>query len=122
MSASFMLCIILALGGYLAFTEKTKANILSNFPEDDWLINISRILFGANMFLTFPMECFVCREVIYQYLWSHLYHPSVDLVQEASEKAHLITTLSLVLSSMFIALATCDLGFVLELTVMNSLN
>jgi sodium-coupled neutral amino acid transporter 11 len=104
------------VGAHSIFTDKTKANILSNFPDENGVINIARILFGINMFLTFPMECFVCREVVFQYLWSHLYHPSVDLTKEATELAHVTTTLVLVLSAMFIALSTCDLGFVLELT------
>jgi len=60
---SFIVSIAIALGGYLVFTDKTKGNILNNFPQDSHLINISRLLFAINMFLTSPLECFVCREV-----------------------------------------------------------
>jgi sodium-coupled neutral amino acid transporter 11 len=107
----------LALGGYLAFTDQTSANILNNFPSTNTVMNISRVLFGINMFLTFPMECFVCREVIFHYLWGHLYHPEADINHLTSPWVHIGTTLLLVFSAMFISLVSCDLGFLLEITV-----
>lgn len=63
------------------------------------------------------MECFVCREVIFNYFWSHLYPPNSDLSRLTSPMVHIMTTVALVFSAMFIALTTCDLGFMLELTV-----
>jgi solute carrier family 38 (sodium-coupled neutral amino acid transporter), member 11 len=115
-SVSFLLCLALALGGFLAFTDLTHANILNNFSENDTVINICRLLFGMNMFLTFPLECFVCREVIFQYLWGHMYHPEIDINHLTSPIIHIGTTLILVFSAMLISLASCDLGFMLELT------
>jgi amino acid permease len=53
----------MALSGFLVFSDKTQANILNNFPQDDILINIARLCFGLNMFTTLPLEAFVCREV-----------------------------------------------------------
>lgn len=115
-STSFFLCFLMSIGGFLAFTNKTSANILNNFPKSDVLINISRVLFGMNMFLTFPMECFVCREVIFHYLWSHSYHPTANINLLTSTQVHVLTTLLLVFSAMLIALTSCDLGFILEIT------
>lgn len=60
---SLICCIILAVSGYMVFTDKTQGNILNNFPQDDTLINVARFCFGLNMFTTLPLELFVCREV-----------------------------------------------------------
>jgi sodium-coupled neutral amino acid transporter 11 len=114
--ASLVLCLLMASGGYLAFGSNTRANILVNLPEDGWS-NSARFLFGVNMFLTFPLECFVCREVIFNYIW----HDNLSLISEdmsvrASNEQSRVVTLALVFSSMIIALSTCDLGFLLELT------
>ncbi|TPX54398.1 hypothetical protein PhCBS80983_g05939 [Powellomyces hirtus] len=117
---SLLSCLILACGGYLVFTNKTHANILNNFPPDHVLINIARVAFGANMFLTFPLECFVCREVIYNYVWAHPSAPDsishLEVNNAVDTKTHVAITAGLSLSAMGIALATCDLGFLLELT------
>ncbi|KAJ3163078.1 hypothetical protein HDU86_002247 [Geranomyces michiganensis] len=118
---SLLVCLILACGGYLVFTNKTHANILNNFPADNTLINIARVAFGANMFLTFPLECFVCREVVYNYFYAHpsdapdsLAHEDVN--ERVDSKTHILITSALTFSAMGIALWTCDLGFMLELT------
>ncbi|KAJ3014706.1 hypothetical protein HKX48_004999 [Thoreauomyces humboldtii] len=119
---SLLSCLILACGGYLVFTDKTHANILNNFPIDNALINVARLSFGANMFLTFPLECFVCREVIYNYIWAHPASSSSegstheDVMHLVDTRTHVAITAALSLSAMAIALATCDLGFLLELT------
>ena len=91
---------------------------MNNFPRNDVIINIARGLFAANMFLTIPLECFVAREVVYHCLLSYEgpTEGSVDLTMNASLGKHLLTTSVLVLSAMIIALATCNLGFVLEIT------
>ncbi|KAF9976642.1 hypothetical protein BGZ73_008113 [Actinomortierella ambigua] len=107
MFVSLLACMILALAGFLSFTDKTTGNILNNFPSDNFLINIARFCFGVNMFTTFPLENFVCREVIETY-----YFPD----KAFSLKRHVIITVGLVGVSLAIALSTCNLGFVLELT------
>lgn len=79
---SFIACSIMAISGFVVFTDRTQGNILNNFspvsffppiylvlsvdpnvPENDTLINIARFCFGLNMFTTLPLELFVCREV-----------------------------------------------------------
>jgi sodium-coupled neutral amino acid transporter 11 len=54
----------MSVAGYWTFEEKTLGNILNNFPENDTMVNIARLAFGINMFTTFPLEAFVCREVL----------------------------------------------------------
>ncbi|KAJ1961581.1 hypothetical protein GGI12_003176, partial [Dipsacomyces acuminosporus] len=48
--------LVIAIFGYMYFREKTQGNILNNFPQDNFLINIARFLFALNMITTFPME------------------------------------------------------------------
>ncbi|KAJ1968751.1 hypothetical protein IWQ62_001048 [Dispira parvispora] len=65
---SAAVCLLLASVGYLNFTDKTRGNILNNFPDNNLLINIARFCFGFNMITTFPMETFVAREVVEGYV------------------------------------------------------
>ncbi|KAJ1992515.1 hypothetical protein H4R33_000971 [Dimargaris cristalligena] len=65
---SATVCLVLASVGYLNFTDKTRGNILNNFPDNNLLINIARFCFGFNMITTFPMELLVAREVIDGYV------------------------------------------------------
>ena len=58
------------------------------------------------MLTTLPLEAFVCRSVMTTY-----YFPD----EPFNPNRHLIFTTSLVLSSMALALITCDLGMVFEL-------
>ncbi|KAG4084630.1 hypothetical protein H8356DRAFT_1436005 [Neocallimastix lanati (nom. inval.)] len=121
---SFIVSIAIALGGYLVFTDKTKGNILNNFPQDSHLINISRLLFAINMFLTSPLECFVCREVIINLLNPNSVIGGGKNINSKETKEnelfggleHFIVTIALILCSLYIALTIDDLGFVLEIT------
>jgi sodium-coupled neutral amino acid transporter 11 len=56
-------CATLAVAAYSVFTDKTRGNVLNNFAPDDPWINLARFCFGLNMFTTLPLELFVCREV-----------------------------------------------------------
>ncbi|CAG8596402.1 14494_t:CDS:2 [Funneliformis caledonium] len=104
---SMLACLLVAIVGYLAFTDKTEGNILNNFPEDNVIINIARFCFGFNMFTTLPLEAFVCRESIEIY-----YFPNASF----SLKRHVILTTIFVMGAMMVSLLTNDLGIVLELT------
>lgn len=104
---SLVACCILAISAFWNFTDKTQGNILNNFPPNNTLINVARFCFGLNMFTTLPLELFVCREVIEQYFFSH---------ESFSPQRHLFFTTTIVVSSMFLSLITCDLGVTLEIT------
>ncbi|KAI1975759.1 hypothetical protein LOZ53_004598 [Ophidiomyces ophidiicola] len=103
---SMVMCVIMAFAGYLTFGDRTKGNVLNNFPADNVLVNIARLCFGLNMLATLPLEAFVCRSVM-----TTFYFP--DEPYDLSR--HLIFTTSLVVTSVVMALITCDLGSVLEL-------
>ncbi|KAK8858559.1 hypothetical protein IAR55_002788 [Kwoniella newhampshirensis] len=103
---SLVACLLVAVSGYVVFTDKTEGNILNNFSSDDWVINIARFCFGANMSTTIPLEVYVCREVIEEYFFKS---------RQFSQTRHVIITSAVVFTTMGIALTTCDLGIVLEL-------
>ncbi|KAG6811900.1 hypothetical protein H0H92_005358 [Tricholoma furcatifolium] len=104
---SLVCCATLAVSAHLVFTNKTQGNILNNFASNDTLINVARFCFGVNMFTTLPLELFVCREVIEQYFFSH---------ESFSQQRHIFFTTTILLASLFVALITCDLGVMLEIT------
>ncbi|EXJ59114.1 hypothetical protein A1O7_06545 [Cladophialophora yegresii CBS 114405] len=104
---SMIACLIMALAGFLTFGNKTKGNVLNNFPSQGHVIvQIARLCFGLNMLTTLPLECFVCREVMNNYWFpEEPYQPN----------RHLIFSSALVVTAMAISLITCDLGAVFEL-------
>lgn len=105
-SLSLVCCLLMSVTGYLTFTDKTEGNILNNFSADDWVINIARFCFGANMSTTIPLENYVCREVLEDCFWRG---------QPFSRTRHVVSTCAIVFSAMLVSLLTCDLGVVLEI-------
>jgi len=67
--------------------------------------------FGLNMLTTLPLECFVCREVLFTYFCP----PSPTNPATHNQTRHVLTTSALVISAMALSLFTCDLGIVFEL-------
>jgi sodium-coupled neutral amino acid transporter 11 len=108
MAISLIACLILAVAGQSTFTSNTKANLLNNFDSNDGLINLARFSFAVNMFTTYPMELFVARHVLEDYMF-----PSSA---RTPLKRHVAWTLGLVISSTIVALAVQDLSVVLEIT------
>ncbi|KAJ5673910.1 Vacuolar amino acid transporter 2 [Penicillium macrosclerotiorum] len=103
---SLIMCLAMGIAGFLSFGSKTQGNVLNNFPSDNIMVNIARFCFGLNMLTTLPLEAFVCRSVMTTY-----YFPE----EPFNPHRHLIFTTALVLTSMVLALITCDLGSVFEL-------
>lgn len=101
---------LIGFGGFLIFKDKTKGNILNNFPSDDPVVNIARFCFGFNMLTTYPLEIFVLRDVL-----RDLYFINRDSSPELSNKNHTILTTVLVLITMGVSLTTCNLGALFEL-------
>lgn len=97
----------MALAGFLTFGDKTKGNVLNNFPSQGHLmVQIARLCFGLNMLTTLPLECFVCREVMVNFWFADEPHNTTR---------HVIFTTSLVVGATALGLMTCDLGAVFEL-------
>lgn len=103
---SMLACLIMALGGFLTFGDKTMGNVLNNFSSDNSMVNVARLCFGLNMLTTLPLEAFVCREVMVTYFYPD---EPFDL------RRHLILSTALVAAATMLSMLTCDLGVVFEL-------
>ena len=76
-------------------------------------MNVSRLLFSITILLTYPIECFVCREVLQHIFWGK----EEDQDLEQSRKRHVVMTLVLVFATYALSLVTDCLGIVLEINV-----
>lgn len=103
---SMVACLAMGVGGFVIFVDKTKGNVLNNFPATDVMANVARFCFGFNMLTTLPLEIFVCREVFTTYFWPN---------DEFKWTRHIVTTTVMMLTAMCVALVTCNLGVILEL-------
>lgn len=74
-------------------------------------MNFSRLLFSVQILLTYPIECFVTREVVENSILRT--DPNVPI----SDNVHYFVTLAIVGTTYFISMATDCLGVVLELNV-----
>jgi len=106
--------LIIAIPGYLTFYNLTTDNILNNYPNNDVLMTLCRVLFGTTMMLSFPLEHFVARTVSLDLL--RCGKPADQQSDRAKRIKYIATTLVLVFSSAVIAMFTRDLGAVLTLT------
>lgn len=76
-------------------------------------MNVSRISFSITILLTFPIECFVTREVIESSFFSNMTPPE----ENWRTLRHVGITIIIVATTYFISIATDCLGVVLELNV-----
>jgi sodium-coupled neutral amino acid transporter 11 len=105
--SSFVLMTVVGIAGYWPFGADTCANVLKNFPEADNMMTAGRTFYGITVMMTYPIECFVCREVIANTFFRG--------AESLSRWQHFAVTLPVCLVVLAIALATADLGLVLEL-------
>jgi len=116
MSVACSAILTIAIPGYLTFYGLTSDNILNNYPNDDFLMTVSRVLFGATMMLSFPLEHFVARTVALDLIRCGKEQTAEERESRKERIKFIITTLCLVLSSALIAMFVRDLGAVLTLT------
>ena len=76
---TFLANIMMAMGGYATFTGHVQGDLLNNYCWDDDLMNVSRFLFAITVLLTYPIECFVCREVLINVFWPQITTSEVRL-------------------------------------------
>ena len=102
---SFLTMILMAFGGYATFTGKVQGDLLNSYCWNDDLMNVSRLLFSITILLTYPIECFVCREVV------------KNVLGNDSDKWHYLVTVVLVVLTYLLSLITDCLSIVLEINV-----
>jgi sodium-coupled neutral amino acid transporter 11 len=107
-----VLCLVMAVPGYLVFRDKTDPNLLNNYPASDGVMNAVRCLYAFTMVLTFPMCFNVCRGVLNTVCFGMDGESSLEMPLSR----HLGLTLPLFLATVGLAVLVKSLGVVLELT------
>ncbi|XP_045415348.1 putative sodium-coupled neutral amino acid transporter 11 isoform X2 [Lemur catta] len=102
---SMFICILFATCGYLTFTGFTQGDLFENYCRSDNLVTFGRCCYGVTVLLTYPMECFVTREVI----------ANVFFGGNLSSVFHVVITVVIITIAMLVSLLIDCLGIVLEL-------
>lgn len=108
---SFVVSALFGIAGYATFTGNSQGDLLENYCWNDDLMNVSRIGFSITILLTFPIECFVSREVIENSFFSNQLPPESNW----RKFRHIGITIFIVVTTYLISMATDCLGLVLEL-------
>ncbi|XP_071539182.1 putative sodium-coupled neutral amino acid transporter 11 [Panulirus ornatus] len=102
-----VLSLVFAVAGYLTFTGYTQGDVFENYCWDDDLMNLCRGAYAFTILLTFPIECFVARDVVERAFFRD-YQPQPFF-------RHAVLSVLIALFCMFLSLTTDCLGIVLEL-------
>ncbi|XP_037601663.1 putative sodium-coupled neutral amino acid transporter 11 isoform X3 [Cebus imitator] len=102
---SVLICIVFATCGYLTFTGFTQGDLFENYCRNDDLVTFGRFCYGVTVILTYPMECFVTREVI----------ANVFFGGNLSLVFHIVVTVMVITVATLVSLLIDCLGIVLEL-------
>ncbi|KAM5324646.1 putative sodium-coupled neutral amino acid transporter 11 isoform 1-T1 [Glossophaga mutica] len=102
---SVFICILFATCGYLTFTGFTQGDLFENYCRNDDLVTFGRFCYGATVILTYPIECFVTREVVANVLFGGNLSPVF----------HIIITVAIITTATLVSLLIDCLGIVLEL-------
>ncbi|XP_029788854.1 putative sodium-coupled neutral amino acid transporter 11 isoform X1 [Suricata suricatta] len=103
--ASVFISILFATCGYLTFTGYTQGDLFESYCRNDDLVTFGRFCYGVTVILTYPIECFVTREVI----------ANVFFGGNLSSVFHIIVTVVIITIAMLVSLLIDCLGSVLEL-------
>uniref|UniRef100_A0A671E0T6 Putative sodium-coupled neutral amino acid transporter 11 n=1 Tax=Rhinolophus ferrumequinum TaxID=59479 RepID=A0A671E0T6_RHIFE len=103
---SVFISILFATCGYLTFTGFTQGDLFENYCRNDDLVTFGRFCYGVTVLLTYPIECFVTREVI----------ANVFFGGNLSSVFHTIVTVVIITAATLVSLLIDCLGIVLELS------
>ncbi|XP_015520099.1 putative sodium-coupled neutral amino acid transporter 11 isoform X1 [Neodiprion pinetum] len=112
---SFIVAAAFGIAGYATFTADVQGDLMENYCWDDDLMNLSRVMFSGTILLTYPIECFVTREVLMTAIKGTDETENHDAYISGSDRKYLIITLSIVAVTYLISMSTDCLGVVLEL-------
>ncbi|XP_012883811.1 PREDICTED: putative sodium-coupled neutral amino acid transporter 11 isoform X1 [Dipodomys ordii] len=103
---SVFISVLFATCGYWTFTGFTQGDLFENYCRTDDLVTFGRFCYGVTVILTYPLECFVTREVF----------ATVFFGGTLSSVCHIIITVAIITVAMLVSLLTDCLGIVLELS------
>lgn len=127
-STSFVFCAVLGLSGFLSFMDQTQGDLLNNYCPHDPIANSARFFYACVIMLTYPIECFVGREVL-EIALARFPRRFVDKIKiqwlktamevflytprHKSLIRHVVLTFLLVFATLGVGMSTNDLGVVL---------
>lgn len=106
--ASTLLILLFSIPTYLNAGDGVKGDILTYFPDDDVLINVTRLAFALNIMLTFPLLNYVCRDTV-----ANITHGGLD---NLSTTMYVVYTVTIVAAAALLGSIFCDLGVVVNLS------
>ncbi|CAD6233339.1 GSCOCG00007144001-RA-CDS [Cotesia congregata] len=120
---SFIIASAFGIAGYVTFTSYVQGDLMENYCWNDDLMNLSRVMFSGTILLTFPIECFVTREVTKYFLFIVILTAikgtteteNHDVYIAGSDRRYLIITMGIVTLAYLISMSEDCLGVVLEL-------
>uniref|UniRef100_A0A8C0WNS4 Putative sodium-coupled neutral amino acid transporter 11 n=2 Tax=Castor canadensis TaxID=51338 RepID=A0A8C0WNS4_CASCN len=104
-SVSVFISTLFATCGYLTFTGFTQGDLFENYCRSDDLVTFGRFCYGITVILTYPIECFVTREVL----------ATVFFGGTLSSVFHIVITVVIIAVATLVSLLIDCLGIVLEL-------
>lgn len=107
---AWLMALSLAIVGSLSFVNTTEGDILNNFSNDSPAANAARGFLAVTMVFTYPMEMFVARHVLNASICEKILGWGKITIGR-----HVVITLAVWASTTALALATQDLGVVLEI-------
>uniref|UniRef100_A0A182MNF3 Putative sodium-coupled neutral amino acid transporter 11 n=1 Tax=Anopheles culicifacies TaxID=139723 RepID=A0A182MNF3_9DIPT len=123
---AWLVAALFGIAGYCTFRALSQGDLLENYCWDDDLMNFARVLFSISILLTFPIECFVSREIVRTQIKRFYSQEVVEydtdkdpshVTGEEDDRKSMITTLVIVFTAFIISPYTECLGPVLELNV-----
>ncbi|XP_031631378.1 putative sodium-coupled neutral amino acid transporter 11 isoform X2 [Contarinia nasturtii] len=123
---AWVVAALFGIAGYATFRGLSQGDLLENYCWGDDLMNFVRVLFSISILLTFPIECFVSREIVKNQIHRYKSNATDPVEYEKdSDPVHAVgdinddlsnkITLAIVLTAFFISPLTDCLGPVLEL-------
>ncbi|XP_055530400.1 putative sodium-coupled neutral amino acid transporter 11 [Wyeomyia smithii] len=120
---AWLVAAFFGIAGYCTFRALSQGDLLENYCWDDDLMNFARVLFSISILLTFPIECFVSREIVRTQI-KRFYSSEVVEYDTDKDPSHatgeedqksVATTLVIVFAAFILSPYTECLGPVLEL-------
>ena len=108
LGVSFLIVLVFGVTGYVTFTGFSEGDLLENYCTYDNAALLARLLFAVTIMLTYPIECFVVRDVVMNVMSSEKH-------EIVSDNKHTITTILIVATSYALSTLTDCLGIVLTL-------
>eukprot|EP00938_MAST-03A_sp_MAST-3A-sp1_P004795 g4795.t1 len=111
LGSALLICLSLAVPGFLTFRDGTCGNLLNNYDPDAVAIIVMRAVYVLTMASTYPISFFVVRHITNVAIWGGT--KNFKSIQEMPLSRHLLLTLTLFFISVGIVMFVKNLGVVM---------